>query len=497
MAVRKAAGKEYKMLVGGDWVSSHTGNTDNIKNPATGEVIATVPLADEEDARRAIAAAREAFDKGPWRKMSPVQRGKLLLRLAQAVRDNSEELARLETLNCGKPIRESRMDMSDAADCFEFYGGLADKITGDIVPVPDPSIFAMVMREPIGVVGQIIPWNYPLLMAVWKLAPALCTGNTCVLKPAEVTPLTALELGKIIMEVGFPEGVVNIINGLGPVAGMELARNEYVNKIAFTGSIEVGKLLMATCAETLKKVSLELGGKSPVIVFEDVDFPLAVEWVQFGIFVNQGEVCSATSRLFVQESIHDKFVEELTKRANKVRIGDPLDEATEMGPIVSEKQLNKVMHYIELGKKEGAEVACGGKRLEKGELKKGLFVPPTIFTDVREDMKIYQDEIFGPVLTVTKFSTEEEALELANQTRYGLAGAVFTKDINRAFRVIQELRAGILWVNSSQPCFNQLPWGGYKQSGIGRELGKYAVEEYTQLKQVTINLSEQPLGWYS
>ena len=489
--------KKYKMFVDGKWVSSHTGETWNVINPANQDVIATVPLADEEDARMAIMAARRAFDKGPWRKMSQVERGKLLLALARVIRDYAEELAQLETLNSGKPIRESRMDMSDAADCFEFYGGLADKINGDIVPVPDPNIFAMVLREPVGVVGQIIPWNYPLLMAAWKLAPALATGNCCVLKPAEITPLTALELAKLIKEVGFPDGVVNIINGLGPVAGMELAKNEYVDKIAFTGSTEVGKQLMIAAAGNVKKISLELGGKSPMIVFEDADFPLAVEWVQFGIFVNQGEVCSATSRLYVQDKIHDRFVEELTKRAKRVKIGNPLEEATEMGPIASEKQLNKVMHYIELGKKEGAEIAYGGKRLQNGELKKGFYISPTIFTNVKNDMKVVQDEIFGPVLTVMKFREEDEAIELANQTRYGLAAGVFTRNINRAFRITKELRAGILWVNSSQPCFNQLPWGGYKQSGIGRELGRYAVEEYTQLKQVTINLNESPLGWYT
>ena len=489
--------KKYKMFVDGKWVSSHTGETWNVINPANQDVIATVPLADEEDARMAIMAARRAFDKGPWRKMSQVERGKLLFALARAIRDQAEELAQLETLNSGKPIRESRMDMSDAADCFEFYGGLADKINGDIVPVPDPNIFAMVLREPVGVVGQIIPWNYPLLMAAWKLAPALATGNCCVLKPAEITPLTALELAKLIKEVGFPDGVVNIINGLGPVAGMELAKNEYVDKIAFTGSTEVGKQLMIAAAGNVKKISLELGGKSPMIVFEDADFPLAVEWVQFGIFVNQGEVCSATSRLYLHDKIHDRFVEELTKKAKRIKIGNPLEEATEMGPIASEKQLNKVMHYIELGKKEGAEIAYGGKRLQNGELKKGFYVSPTIFTNVKNDMKVVQDEIFGPVLTVMKFREEDEAIELANQTRYGLAAGVFTRDINRAFRITKELRAGILWVNSSQPCFNQLPWGGYKQSGIGRELGRYAVEEYTQLKQVTINLNESPLGWYT
>ena len=489
--------KKYKMFVDGKWVSSHTGETWNVINPANQDVIATVPLADEEDARMAIMAARRAFDKGPWRKMSQVERGKLLLALARVIRDYAEELAQLETLNSGKPIRESRMDMSDAADCFEFYGGLADKINGDIVPVPDPNIFAMVLREPVGVVGQIIPWNYPLLMAAWKLAPALATGNCCVLKPAEITPLTALELAKLIKEVGFPDGVVNIINGLGPVAGMELAKNEYVDKIAFTGSTDVGKQLMIAAAGNVKKISLELGGKSPMIVFEDADFPLAVEWVQFGIFVNQGEVCSATSRLYVQDKIHDRFVEELTKKAKRIKIGNPLEEATEMGPIASEKQLNKVMHYIELGKKEGAEIAYGGKRLQNGELKKGFYISPTIFTNVKNDMKVVQDEIFGPVLTVMKFREEDEAIELANQTRYGLAAGVFTRNINRAFRITKELRAGILWVNSSQPCFNQLPWGGYKQSGIGRELGRYAVEEYTQLKQVTINLNESPLGWYT
>lgn len=489
--------KNYKMFIDGKWVPSHSGETWDVINPANQEVIARVPLADEEDTRMAIDAARRAFDKGPWKRMTQVDRGKLLFELARAIREKTEELAYIETLNSGKPIRESRYDISDTADCFEFYGGLADKINGDVVPVPDSDMFAMVLREPIGVVGQIIPWNYPLLMAAWKLAPALATGNCCVLKPAEITPLTAFELAKLIKKVGFPDGVVNIINGLGPVAGAELGRNEDVDKLAFTGSVEVGKKLMAAAAEHVKNISLELGGKSPMIVFEDADFPLAVEWVQFGIFVNQGEVCSATSRLYVQDKIHDQFVEALAKKTKRIKVGDPMNESTEMGPIASERQLNKVMSYIEHGKREGAEVAYGGKRLRRGELKKGFYVSPTVFTNVTNDMKIVQDEIFGPVLTVTKFRDEEEAIELANGTRYGLAGGVFTRDLNRAFRITKELRAGIVWVNSSQPCFNQLPWGGYKQSGIGRELGKYAVDAYTQLKQVTFNLNEGPLGWYS
>lgn len=489
--------KEYKLFIDGKWVSSRTGKTWDVINPANQKVIASVALADVEDTRKAIKAARRAFDKGTWRKTSQVVRGKLLFALANAIRQKAEELAKLETLNMGKPIRESRADISDAADCFEFYGGLADKINGDIVPTPDSDIFGMVLREPVGVVGQIIPWNYPLLMAAWKLAPALATGNCCILKPAEITPLSALELANMIQEVGFPDGVVNIINGLGPVAGMELAKNDQVDKIAFTGSIEVGKQLMIASAGNVKKISLELGGKSPVIVFDDVDIPVVAEWVQFGIFVNQGEVCSATSRLYVHERVHDKFVDELTSRASKVKIGNPLDESIEMGPIASEKQLKKVMHYIDVGKKEGAEVACGGTRIEKGNLNKGYYVYPTVFTNVKNNMEIVQNEIFGPVLTVTKFRNEQEVLEMANSTRYGLAGAVFTKDINRAMRIMRDLRAGIIWVNSSQPCFHQLPWGGYKQSGIGRELGRYAVEEYTQLKQVTINMNEGTLGWYS
>lgn len=489
--------KKYKMLVDGKWVSSHTGNVQNIVNPANQGVIALVPLADEEDTRRAIAAARRAFDKGSWRKTSQVERGKLLFALARAIREHALELAQLETQNSGKSIRESRMDISEAADCFEFYGGLADKINGDVVPVSDSNIFAMALKEPIGVVGQIIPWNYPLLMAAWKLAPALATGNCCVLKPAEITPLTALELGKLTKEVGFPDGVVNIINGLGPIAGMELVKSEGVDKIAFTGSTDVGKQLMVAAAGNVKKISLELGGKSPMIVFEDADFPLSIEWAQFGIFINQGQVCSATSRLLVHDKIHDRFVEELVRRTKMIKIGNPLDETTEMGPVASEKQLNRVMDYIEIGKKEGAEIVCGGGRLENGELKKGFYFSPTIFTNVKNHMKVAQDEIFGPVLTIAKFREEEEAIELANATRYGLAAGVFTRDINRAFRITKELRAGIVWVNSSQSCFNQLPWGGYKQSGFGRELGRYAVDEYTQLKQVTINLGESPLGWYS
>lgn len=480
--------KRYGLFIGGRWVNTSPDKVVEIINPANQDVIAEVSFADEEDTKEAIMSARDAFENGPWRTMSQVERGKLLLALARAIREHSEELARLESLNCGKPLRESRVDVKEAADCFEFYGGLADKVKGEIVPTPDTGFLGMVFREPIGVIGQIIPWNFPLLIAAWKLAPALAMGNCCVLKPSELTPITALELAGLIKEVGFPDGVVNVVNGLGPVVGMEIARNEYVDKLSFTGSIEVGKQLMRVAAEGLKRISLELGGKSPAIVFDDVNLPFSARWVQFGIFMNQGEVCSATSRLYVHESIYDGFLEELLKITRGIKIGDPLDEATEMGPVISKSHLERVLHYIDLGKKEGAEVLCGGFRLMDERFKRGFFLSPTIFVGCRNDMAIVQEEIFGPVLVVFKFKDEDEAVELANATRYGLGAAVFTRDVGRVYRVVEKLRAGVVWVNSSQLCFVQLPWGGYKQSGIGRELGTYAVEEYTQLKQVVVNV---------
>ncbi|MDC3955073.1 aldehyde dehydrogenase family protein [Polyangium jinanense] len=487
--------KRYQMLIGGNWVDSVSGQTRELRDPANGEIVATVPEASREDARAAIDAARAAFDNGPWRKTSALDRAKLLFKLAEAITKEADALARLEVQSCGKPLAEAQFDVADAANCFEFYGGLATKIAGETMNVPANSV-SFVVREPVGVCGQIIPWNYPLLMAAWKLAPALAAGNTCVLKPSELTPLTALELGRIVTEVGFPPGVVNILTGPGAGAGEELAESPRVDKVAFTGGTVTGRKILQASATNLKKVTLELGGKNPNIVFADADFEAAVDGALFGAFANQGEVCSAGSRLLVERSIHDRLVAAMVEKIPRVKVGHGLDPATKMGPLVSGAHRDKVESYVRIGLEEGARLVCGGKRPSDPALASGHFLEPTIFVDVKPSMRIAREEIFGPVLAVLPFDTEEEAIALANDTEYGLAAAVWTKNLTRAHRVIRELRAGITWVNTYHPTFNEMPWGGYKQSGTGRELGLYGIEAYLETKQVNINLDEAPLGWY-
>lgn len=485
--------KSYQLYINGLFIPSHSGKTFPIINPTTEEVMATVPEAGPEDVDAAVKAARKAFDSGEWPALTHQARGRLLFKLVELIRKNRERLAKLESMNNGKPLAEALWDINDVATCFEYYAGLATKIYGEIAPVPDNAV-SLIMKEPIGVAAGIIPWNYPLLMAAWKLAPALCAGCTCVLKPASVTPVTAYELAKLFEEAGFPKGVVNIITGPGDTVGMALARHPLVDKIAITGSSETGRAIMKAAAETnLKKVTLELGGKSPNIFFEDADFEAAVDGALFGIFVNQGEVCSAGSRVLVQKNILDKFVRAMVKKARTIRLGDPLDPKTKMGPLVSKQQYDKVMKYLQIGRKEKAEICCGGER--PAHLKKGYFVTPTIFIG-NNKMKISREEIFGPVVTVIPFQDEEEAIRIANDSPYGLAGAVWTRDIFKAFRVVKAVRAGILWVNTMQPTYVEAPWGGYKQSGSGRELSHHGAEEYMQLKQVHINLNEAPIGWY-
>jgi len=393
-------------------------------------------------------------------------------------------------------LRETEYDVADAANCFRYYAGLATKPGGETFDVPAASQ-TFVVREPIGVCGQIIPWNYPLLMAAWKLAPALAAGNTCILKPSELTPLTALRLASWIEELEFPKGVVNIVLGPGPVVGHALASSDLVDKIAFTGGTKTGRSIMKDATGNLKKISLELGGKSPNIVFADADFDTAVDYALFGIYANAGQVCSAGSRLIVEESIADKFVKAVVERAKKIRVGDGFDPATEMGPIVSRTHQERVEGYIKTGLEEGAKLECGGGRLA-GELgEKGNFILPTIFSNTTPKMRIVQEEIFGPVLVVQTFKDEKDAVKLANDTVYGLAGAVFTSDVSKAHRVIKKLRAGITWINTYHPTYNEAPWGGYKQSGIGRELGTYGYEAYTEVKQINVNLAVEPSGWFS
>ncbi len=483
----------YRMLIDGEWVEARSGRTFEVTNPATAEPMATVPDAGAEDVDRAVKAARGAFDGG-WRDATAQERGRILFRLAETVRREAQRLATLETLNSGKPLAESEFDISDAATCFEYYGGLATKLHGEVLPVPDNAL-SMALKEPVGVAAQIIPWNYPLLMAAWKLAPAICAGCSMVIKPAEQTPVTLLELARFFGECGLPKGVVNVVTGFGETAGAPLVAHPQVDKIAFTGSVEVGKSVMRAAAETLKKISLELGGKSPNIFFADADFESAVDGALFGVFVNQGEVCSAGSRVLVQKPIYKKMLEAMVEKAKRIKLGPGTDSSTKMGPLVSKEQMERVLRYQEIGKKE-AKVASGGGRPSDPALQRGYFVEPTIFYDVDNSATIAREEIFGPVMAVIPFEDEADALRIANDTPYGLAAAVWSRDIFKCLRMVKKLQAGIVWVNHMQPTYVEAPWGGYKMSGIGRELGPWGAEEYLQVKQVYINLNEQPIGWY-
>lgn len=484
--------RTYQNYVNGQWVSSASGETFAVYDPSTEEVIANVASANAADIDRAVQAARAAFDSGPWPQTSAAERGRLLFKFAEKIRQNSAMLAEIECRNTGKPIVEAEYDIADVATCFEYYAGLANKVLGHVNPVPANAL-SFTLREPVGVAGQIIPWNYPLLMAAWKLAPALAAGCTCILKPAEQTPLTALEVAPWFEEVGFPPGVANIVNGLGETAGAALVAHPGVDKIAFTGSAAVGKLIVKSAADTLKRVTLELGGKSPNIFFEGADWEAAVDGALFGVFINQGEVCSAGSRILVEKKIYSKFVDAMTEKAKRIKLGAPSERETKMGPLVSKEQYERVSSYLELGKKE-AKVAIGGGR-PKG-FAKGFYVEPTIFYDVDNNARIAREEIFGPVASVIPFDDEAGAIRIANDTPYGLAAAVWTRDIYKAFRVVKSLRAGIVWVNHMQPTYVEAPWGGYKQSGFGRELGPWGLEEYLETKQVFVNLDETPIGWY-
>jgi betaine-aldehyde dehydrogenase len=488
----KAEVRTYANYVNGQWVAAASGETFPVYDPSTEEVIARVAAAGSSDVSAAVNAAREAFDAGPWRHATAQDRGRVLFSLAEKIRQNSARLAELECRNTGKPIVEAEYDIADVATCFEYYGGLATKILGHVNPVPANAL-SFTLREPVGVAAQIIPWNYPLLMAAWKIAPAIAAGCTCILKPAEQTPLTALELANWFEQAGLPPGVVNIINGFGETTGAALVAHPGVDKVAFTGSAAVGKIIVKSAADTLKRVTLELGGKSPNIFFAEADWEAAVDGALFGVFINQGEVCSAGSRILVEKNIYSKFVESMTEKAKRIKLGPPLERETKMGPLVSKEQYERVGSYLEVGKKE-AKVAIGGGRPQ--EFGRGFYLEPTIFYDVENNARIAREEIFGPVASVIPFDGEADAIRIANDTPYGLAAAVWTRDIYKAFRVVKSLRAGIVWVNHMQPTYVEAPWGGYKQSGFGRELGPWGLEEYLETKQVFVNLDETPIGWY-
>lgn len=485
-------------FINGEWVLSDSGKTREVINPVNGEIIAYTTESSESDTEKAIAAAKKSFyETRDWRDANCQERSDMLLKIADLIDKYKNELAELDTIDNGKPLRESEGDVDDAIHCFRYYAGLISAPSGYTYEVNNGfgKMHSYTVAEPVGVVGQITPWNYPLLMAVWKLAPALAAANSIVFKPSSNCPLSTIKLFEIFEEAGIPKGVVNLVLGSGSAVGHTIAASKDVDMVTFTGSTKVGQSIMADAVGNLKKVGLELGGKSPNIVFDDCDIDGAVEWAMIGTFFNQGQVCSACARIYVQEGIHDEFVKKLKAKAEAMTMGNGLDNP-DIGPLVSESQMNKVLGYIEKGKAEGATLVCGGYRVTDGELAKGYFVKPTVFDNCTQDMTIVKEEIFGPVCSIVTFKTEEEAIKLANDTEYGLAGAVFSKDSAKALRVMKEIRAGILWVNCCEPTFNQAPWGGYKMSGIGRELGVFGIEEYQETKQVNIALETGPIGWY-
>ncbi|MEI8134046.1 MAG: aldehyde dehydrogenase family protein [bacterium] len=484
---QKAKPKAGKLFINGEFIDSASGKTFNTHYPATNEVLAEIADGGAHDVDLAVRAARAAFQEGsPWRKMNSVERTRCLQKLADLIRANAEELSELETLDTGKPIFESsKFDIPQAAECFEYYAGWVTKITGETIPVSKGGdAFAYTLREPIGVCGQIIPWNFPLQMLSWKVAPALACGNTIVLKPAEQTPLTALRFAELTLEAGIPPGVFNIVTG-GGATGAALVEHPDVDKIAFTGSVETGKAIMREAAKTLKRVSLELGGKSPNIIFADSDLETAAKYALGGIFFNQGEMCTAGSRIFVEESGYEQFMSVLTSRAQKMVAGDPLHPKTRLGAMISEEHLNSVLNYVEIGKKEGAIVTTGGERIGT----KGYFMKPTVLEGVTNSMRVAQEEIFGPVASIIRFKDTEEAIREANNSQFGLAASIWTRDIKKAHKLARSIKAGTIWINTISTTDNALPFGGYKDSGFGRELGKSAIDLYTETKSVWVDLN--------
>jgi aldehyde dehydrogenase (NAD+) len=475
--------RQTRLLIDNQWVDPVEGGSFETVNPATGAAIAEVAAGTAPDVDKAVKAARRALEHGPWSTMDAAERGRLMYELADRVERNAAELAALESLNCGKTIGDSRGDMGGVVNTLRYYAGWADKIEGRTVPVRG-NFLSYTLRQPVGVVGQIIPWNFPLLMLAWKWGPALACGNTIVMKPAEQTPLTALRIGELAIEAGFPPGVVNLINGLGETAGAALVAHPDVDKIAFTGHVDTAKIIQRQAAETLKRTTFELGGKSPNVIFADADLDNAVAGAFHAIYFHGGQCCTAGSRLFVEKRIHKEFVGRLAEKVKTRALGDPLDPNTEQGPQVSQEQLDKILHYVDLGKKQGAKLVAGGDRV--GD--KGFFVAPTIFDDVKDEMAIARDEIFGPVVSVLPFDRVDEVVDRANKTTYGLAAAVWTKDIDKAHLFAKKVKAGTVWVNCYHVVDTTTPFGGFKMSGQGRENGEAALEHYTEMKTVTVKL---------
>lgn len=486
-----------KLYIDGKWVTPVSDGFETVINPATEDVVQEIAAATAADVDLAVKAARRAFDKDGWPKRPGAERAKFLRAIAQGIRDRQDEIATLEVIDNGKPLPEALWDIGDAAGCFDYYAGLAEQLDhcgAQSITLPDGRFTSKAVKEPIGVAGAIIPWNYPLLMAAWKVAPALAAGCTVVLKPAESTSLTSLQLAAIADQVGLPAGVLNVVTGIGAVAGQAIIDHKGVDKLAFTGSGPVGSKVMAAAARDIKRVSLELGGKSPFVVFDDADIEQAVEWIMFGIFWNQGQVCSATSRVLVQEGLYPQLLARLVEETRRIKIGNGMEEGVLLGPLVSRRQYEQVLAAIDAARAAGATVACGGRRPEGFD--KGYYLQPTVLTDVPLDCAAWVEEIFGPVVCVRPFKTEEEAVELANDSRFGLAAAVMSRDDERAERVAAAFQAGIVWINCSQPTFTEAPWGGYKASGIGRELGHWGLDNYLETKQITRYVSDAPWGWY-